>query len=155
MTALMEIYEPPAAERISLVPSGERLSLIARSAAASRRDWKCGSAVRLIPFIEGDCTPGVALGGILHDPSLDLARVIVEGVSETRSFLNVLASMPPGSGVEILWICDDGGGYLSSVGRAGDRVLYGLQPADVRFYLEVHDLVVERQVIGASPRGVV
>ena len=42
---------------------------------------------------------------------------------------------------------DEGGaGFLSAAGRGGDRVLYALQAKDVRFYLGMHDLILDREL---------
>ena len=52
--------------------------------------------------------------------------------------------MPPELTADILFILDNGAGFLSSTGRGGDRLMYALTPNDVRFYLETLNLVTGR-----------
>jgi hypothetical protein len=150
--ALCPPYEPPQFfhDPLSVTPTSFRISVIARAAGAVQRDWRSSSSTPSIIFVDPTGSPMPMLSAAVSDPTLDVARVILDGGSTTRQFLNVLASAPTGSLADILWICDDGSGYLSSVGRGGDRVLYALRAEDVRFYLEVSDLVTSREMLEAQ-----
>jgi len=134
---------------LPLPVAAHRVSLIATTAGKASRDWKLGSSAQAVTFIDVPEAPVKTLRALLEDAELDLARLVVDGVIDNGTFLQVLVSMPNQSSVDILWITDAETAYLSSVGRGGDRVLYALTPFDVRFYLEVNDLVVERRILSA------
>ena len=42
---------------------------------------------------------------------------------------------------DVLYVCEDSNGFLSSVGRGGDRIIYSLRAADIDFYLQTHNLL--------------
>ena len=124
----------------------DRISLV-MTPAPEMRDWAQASPSTAIVFRETPADPAQLLADILEGEALDVVRLVLDGGISTRCFLNVLAALPGDSAAEILWICDDGTGYLSAIGRGCDRVLYALTGEDVRFYLEVHGLVAERQIL--------
>jgi hypothetical protein len=128
------------------VRSASRISLVA-TPAPEMRDWHQESPTSSIIFLEAAEDPALQLAEWLSDENLDFERFVIDGGISTRGFLDVLAGMPSGRAVEVLWICEEGNGYLSTVGRGGDRILYALGEADIRFYLEVNGLVVERQIL--------
>lgn len=43
---------------------------------------------------------------------------------------------------DVLMVREDETGFLSSLARGGDRILYALCATDIRFYLEAHRLIV-------------
>ncbi len=77
----------------------------------------------------------------------DVVRVIVEGRHSALEFLRLLAAVPPALMADVLWIAPDESGFLSAIGRGGDRVLYLLPADQVRFYLEVNELVMEPRLL--------
>lgn len=70
----------------------------------------------------------------------DAERVIVER-GNADDFLSLLAQIPFTFQGDVVLIRDDRSGYLSAVGRGGDRILYVMTAEDVSFYLEVSELV--------------
>lgn len=124
-----------------------RITLINLGPATPDRDWNCASdsPSRLI-FLESATTFRVAMFQT-SDIDLDIERLILDCGSTPREFLDLLASLPAGFHADVLYVRDDEGGYLSSLGRGGDRVIYSLTAFDVRFYLETHGLVTKRMAV--------
>ena len=80
--------------------------------------------------------------------NFDAERMIVERGS-AEEFLALLSQIPFSFLGDVVLICDDRSGYLSAVGRGGDRILYVMNADDVSFYLEVSELV-SRHWIGSK-----
>ena len=70
----------------------------------------------------------------------DVERVILDRSATACEFLQLLCALPEHIAGDVMLIGDDGGAFLSSAGRGGDRVLYALAPCDVAFYFETHGL---------------
>lgn len=75
------------------------------------------------------------------ETNLDLERVVIDGAASSTEFLLLIATMPVEVNADVLLISEGGGGFLSSRGRGGDRVLYSLTPMDIQFYLEAQHLI--------------
>lgn len=78
---------------------------------------------------------------------LDIERVILDGAANATEFLELLAALPPDVTADVMMIRPDGSAFLSSMARAGSRVLYSLAAADVEFYLQAHGVVVYENVV--------
>jgi hypothetical protein len=128
-----------------------RITLIAREATKPDADWNYASCRKQrVAFLDSVGALRFALGAALHDVGLDVERIIVDRAADADEYLNLLATAPAEFNGDMLFIRDDGGGFLSATGRGGDRVLYALSDYDIRFYLETHDLVTGRAALSLS-----
>lgn len=126
----------------------QRITLIARAATKPDVDWNHSRArVQRVAFLDSVNALRFALGAALHDVGMDVERIIVDRAGDAEEFLHLLATVPVEFGGDMLFIRDDGSGFLSASGRGGDRVLYVLGGYDIRFYLETHDLVTGRAAL--------
>jgi hypothetical protein len=122
-----------------------RITLIARPPTKPDADWNHVACNRMgVVFVESVAALRYALVTALQDVAMDIGRVIVDRAGSADDFLELLTEIPAEFMGDALFIRDDGTGIMSAAGRGGDRVLYGLMPFDVRFYLEAHDLVTGR-----------
>lgn len=122
-----------------------RITLLARGRFTPDRDWErqTHGATRIIT-IESMTVLRYTLKHAVSDIDLDIERVILDRTFSPAEYLEVLASLPRELSADVLFIRNDDSGYLSAVGRGGDRTIHSLHPADVRFYLEANDLVTGR-----------
>lgn len=88
----------------------------------------------------------------LHDAvaAHDIERIILDRCASADEYLDLLAALPPEVAGDVMNVRSDGGAFLSSIGRGGDRVLYALAPHDVNFYLETHGLTASREHFALS-----
>ena len=93
-------------------------------------DWTSASVVH----VETVQMMHIALG------TEDVERIILDRSISSDEFLHVLASLPSAVAGDIVLIRPNGGGFLSAIGRGGDRVLYAFARHDLEFYLETHGL---------------
>jgi hypothetical protein len=129
----------------------DRITLIARASTKPDSDWNYASCRRQrVAFLDSVGALRFALGAALNDVGLDVERIIIDRAGDSEHFLNLLATAPPEFNGDMLFIRDDGGGFLSAMGRGGDRVLYALSDYDIRFYLETHDLVTGRAALSLT-----
>jgi hypothetical protein len=128
-----------------------RITLIARPPAKPDADWNHLACRRMgVAFVESVAALRYALVTALQDVGIDIGRVIVDRAGSADDFLELLTEIPSEFAGDALFIRDDGTGIMSATGRGGDRVLYGLTPFDVRFYLEANDLVTGRLALEIS-----
>ncbi|MDQ3282733.1 MAG: hypothetical protein M3Q69_15125 [Acidobacteriota bacterium] len=126
----------------------QRITLIARQSTKPDVDWNYArSRAQRMAFVDSTNALRFALGAALYDVGLDVERIIVDRAANAEEFLNLLATTPEEFRGDMLFMRDDGSGFLSATGRGGDRVLYALRDHDVRFYLETHDLVTGRAAL--------
>lgn len=122
----------------------QRITLIARHDSKPDVDWNYIRTGRSnVAFLDSVGALKFALRSAQSD-GLDIERVIVDRAGSADDFLDLLVAVPPTLAGDILLVYDNGAGFLSATGRGGDRVLYALTPHDIRFYLEMHDLVTGR-----------
>lgn len=122
-----------------------RVTLIARAAATPDRDWDISiMAPTKICLVDGSNALTTLLRPLVTELNLDVQRVVVDGGGSATEFLALLSALPVECGADVLWIGGDGSGFLSAAGRGGDRVIYALAVQDVRFYLEINQLVTGR-----------
>jgi hypothetical protein len=128
-----------------MISNDNRITLIARHATKPDVDWNYARChCDHVAFLDSMGALKFAVRSALTQGDLDIERVIVDRAGSAAEFLDLLASVPAQLAGDILYITDDGAGFLSATGRGGDRVLYALTPRDVRFYLETQDLVTGR-----------
>jgi hypothetical protein len=115
-----------------------RITLIARAATAPVRAWDASAraANRLI-FVDSF---GILKGALDH-ASQDVDRLFIDGAATEGEFLSLLTTLPGEFVGDVLFISDEEHAYLSTVGRAGGRLLYAMMPDDVQFYLDAQRLV--------------
>ena len=122
-----------------------RVTLIARAAATPDRDWDLSpNATAQICIVDGANALTVLLRPLVTELNLDVERVVIDGGGSATELLGLLAALPQECGADVLWIGNDGSAFLSASGRGGDRVIYALSVDDVRFYLEINQLVTGR-----------
>ena len=120
-----------------------RITLIARTATAPVRAWDAstGATNRLI-FVDSF----TILRGALDHASEDVDRLVIDGAATEGEFLSLLTTLPCDFVGDVLFVSDEEHAYLSTAGRAGGRLLYGMLPDDVEFYLETHRLVKKASI---------
>lgn len=122
-----------------------RVTLIARAAGTPDRDWDLSPlAPTQICIVDGAGALATLVRPLVMELNLDIERVIVDGGGSATEFLSLLAALPHECPADVFWIGADGGGFLSSAARGGDRIIYALATHDVRFYLEINQLVTGR-----------
>lgn len=119
-----------------------RITLITRNGRSVPRDWDMSpNAASRVIGVDSLLVLRYTLAGGLGEVNRDVERVILDRTASASEYLSLLASLPPQFAGDVLLIANDDGGFLSSLGRGGDRVLYAVSGSDVRFYLEGHGLV--------------
>lgn len=115
-----------------------RITLVARAANAPVRAWDASAraANRLI-FVDSF---GILRGALDH-ASQDVDRLFIDGAATEGEFLSLLTTLPGEFVGDVLFVSDEEHAYLSTVGRAGGRLLYAMMPDDVEFYLNAQRLV--------------
>ena len=77
----------------------------------------------------------------------DVERILIDRCASADEYLQLLASLPHEVAGDVMLVRKDGGAFLSSVGRGGDRVMYALSPTDLAFYLQTYGLPTERPAL--------
>ena len=122
-----------------------RVTLISRANATPDRDWDLSAAAPTqICIVDGSGTLATLLRPLVTELDLDIERVLVDGGGSAAEFLALLAALPAECPADVLWIGADDSGFLSAAARGGDRVIYALSANDVRFYLEINQIVTGR-----------
>ena len=113
-----------------------RITLVAFNRRDGARSWQTSRAARSrLIFV-----PKVLLHQAVKIEE-DVERVIIDRSATASEYLALLCALPLQFIADVLFIEDDDNGYLSSIGRGGDRVLYALGAEDLRFYLEINELI--------------
>jgi hypothetical protein len=110
--------------------ASERLTIVVGT-ANNGPDWTTASVVH----VETIQMMHIVLG------TGDVERIILDRSISSDEFLHLLASLPAEVAGDVLLVRPAGGGFLSAIGRGGDRVLYAFAPHDLEFYLEMHGLM--------------
>jgi hypothetical protein len=126
--------------------------LTSRNGRSVPRDWDLSlhAASRVIG-VDSLLALRYALAGGLADVNPDVERVVLDRTTSAPEYLSLLASLPPQFAGDVLLIANDDSGFMSSLGRSGDRVLYALSVSDVRLYLQSHGLVTGQIDTPISP----
>lgn len=113
-----------------------RLTLVVDTIA--ERGWTSAAATTGLLYLDSfEAVKQMMSGGA----ELDIERVILEsGSADAADFLTLIANFGEEFGGDLLLIGADGGGFLSAIGRGGERVLYSPTERDVDFYLAIHGL---------------
>lgn len=126
-----------------------RITLISRNGRTAPRSWDMsGNAPSRVIAVDSLLVLRYALAGGLAEVNRDVERVVLDRTTSASEYLALLASLPAPFAGDVLLITNDDSGFLSSLARGGDRVLYALSATDARFYLETHGLVTSKAAIG-------
>jgi hypothetical protein len=118
-----------------------RITLVARDPGAEPLNWDESNPRNRLLFIDSISFLRLAIDRGINEHDQDVERVIIDRRGTALQFLEALSSLPPEFVGDVLFVMNDGNGFLSSLGRGGDRVLYAVSPQDVGFYLETHGLI--------------
>jgi hypothetical protein len=83
-----------------------------------------------------------ALEDSMSEQAHDVERLVIDRTATPSQYLELLAALPEKFVGDVLYIQDDGSAFLSAAGRGSGRMLYKLGANDLRFYLEMHDLLM-------------
>lgn len=135
-----------------MTQDSRRITLITRDPKRADRNWDSSrlSPNRLI-MLDSFTVLNYSISTHMVDLDIDVERVILDRSSSPADFLTLLAALPHTFTGDVILIREDDGGFLSAMGRGGDRVLYALSASDLRFYLETHGLVTRSTPV-AEPR---
>lgn len=123
-----------------------RITLVARHPNAPGRNWDESNPKNRLVFIDALSFVGQAVDRRIHELKEDVSRVIIDRTGTTLEYLEALSGLPSEFVGDVLFVMAEGRGFLSSVGRGGDRVLYSLTQDDIDFYLETNGLVLSRGI---------
>jgi hypothetical protein len=125
-----------------------RITLV--NCADHRRDWCLAEeAPSRIVFASFFRIIRHTLHGEIREVGDDIERVVIDRTATPGEFLELLAHLSDDFAGDIVYVRDGDSAYVSSVARGGSRVLYALQPEDLRFYLETHGLISPSSVAAA------
>ena len=122
-----------------------RITLIARDPAQQQLNWDDSNPASRLIFIDALEFLKFAIERGVTQHHQDVERVIIDRRGTALDFLEALSSLPSEFVGDVLFVMNDRNGFLSAVGRGGDRVLYALGPNDIDFYLETHGLIWKRE----------
>lgn len=127
-----------------MTSDSRRITLITRGPQSPEREWNdTADAPNRLIFLKAFTVLRYALGLGISEMEQDVERVILDHSTTPAEFLELLASLPREFTGDVMLIRPGNTGFLSSLGRGGDRVLYALGAHDIAFYLETHGLVGE------------
>jgi hypothetical protein len=118
-----------------------RITLIARDPGHNDLNWDESNPKNRLIFIDSIAFLRLAIERGINEHHQDVERVIIDRRGTAVQFLQALSSLPSEFVGDVLFVMDDGDGFLSCIGRGGDRVLYAVGPHDIEFYLETHGLI--------------
>lgn len=117
-----------------------RVTFVASDPARSEILWSRAATANRLLFLDSIDELRLAIDFAISENDFEAERVILERGS-AEEFLNLLAQVPREFLGDIVMLRDDRSGYLSAIGRGGDRSLQLMTPVDVGFYLEISRLV--------------
>lgn len=82
--------------------------------------------------------------------TFDVERIILDRCATADEFLHLLSALPSELAGDVLFMREDGSGFISAIGRGGDRVLYALNCSDIDFYIEMHALTVSPEQLALT-----
>lgn len=124
-----------------MTTDSRRITLIARDPGQDQLNWDESNPMNRLIFIDAISFLKLAIERGINTHQQDVERVIIDRRGSAVQFLEALSSLPSEFVGDVMFIMEDGNGFLSSIGRGGDRVLYAVGPSDIEFYLETHGLI--------------
>lgn len=128
-----------------------RITLISGHPLFRARHWdrrKCADGGLML--LQSFAVLRDVIAGFLGKGDADVERIILDRSSSSSDYLSLLAELPIEFAGDVLMIRDDESGFLSSMGRGGDRILYALCPSDIQFYLETQRLIFPGEAMPAA-----
>jgi hypothetical protein len=127
-----------------------RMTLVSRHTQLQQRKWLCTpEAPCRIVLLDSFTALRHTVESLVVAMDADVERIILDRSGSASDYLALLAELPHEITGDVLMIRDDETGFLSAMGRGGDRILYALSANDLRFYLETHTLVSAGDVLAA------
>lgn len=129
-----------------------RITLVLGNAECSIHHWESSSrsGSRMI-FIPKLALLHQAIHGGLSGLREDVERVVLDGCASATEFLDLLASLPTEFVGDVVFGTEEGSGFISAMGRGGDRVLHAFNAIDLDFYLETYGLLDHSSMTFAIP----
>jgi hypothetical protein len=124
-----------------MTADNRRITLIARDPGAKPLNWDESNPKSRLIFIDALAFLRYAIDRGVNELNHDVERVIIDRRGTALQFLEALSSLPTEFVGDVLFVMNEGNGFLSSIGRGGDRVLYAVSPQDIGFYLETNGLI--------------
>ena len=118
-----------------------RITLVLGKAECSTHRWQMDNSQSRMIFVPKFALLLGALHSGFSDLSEDVARVILDGCASVGEFLDLLASLPHGFLGDVVFVSEEGSGFISAIERGGDRVLNAFTATDLDFYLQTHGLL--------------
>ncbi|MBI2215333.1 MAG: hypothetical protein HYU52_16910 [Acidobacteria bacterium] len=108
-------------------------------------DWESKTKGRNLVRVPNFALLTAALDTGIRDLGIEVTHVILDGVATATQFLTLLSEVSPDFRGDVLWIAEDGAGFLSGVTAGDGRVLYRLRSEDIEFYLSAsfHDYRID------------
>jgi hypothetical protein len=123
-------------------PDTRRITLISRHKKLPERNWHCSvDASSRIVMVDSLTVLRYTLANPLLHIDADVERIVLDRSSSASESLALLAELPHEFNGDVVMIREDEGGFLSAMGRGGDRILYAFSALDLRFYLETNSLL--------------
>jgi hypothetical protein len=124
-----------------MTTDNRRITLVARDPGAEQLNWDESNPKNRLIFIDALSFLRNAIDRGINELNQDVERVVIDRRGTALQYLETLSALPTEFVGDVLFVMNDGEGFLSAVGRGGDRVLYGVGPKDIEFYLETHGLI--------------
>lgn len=127
-----------------------RITLVSRHTQLQQRSWlRTPEAPCRIVLLDSFTVLRYTVASLVIAMDADVERIILDRSSSASDYLSLLAELPHEFTGDVVMIRDDETGFLSAMGRGGDRILYALSANDLRFYFETHGLVSAGDVLAA------
>lgn len=135
-----------------MIITNRRITLILGNADCSAHRWERSSeAPSRTIFVQNLTTLRHALHGAVAELGQDIERVVLDGCASPIEFLELLSHLPAEFVGDVVFVTGQGSGFLSAIGRDGDRVISAFGASDLDFYLEVHGLLEQMSMTFAIP----
>jgi hypothetical protein len=122
--------------------SKQAVTLVVRDTGDHRRKWNLTpEANSRIVFADTFSVLQLARDRAWSDRGRDVERIVIDGAAGTLYCLELLAALGSDFVGDVLFVRENLSGFMSALGRGGDRVFYALRAEDVDFYLRTKALL--------------
>jgi len=124
----------------------QRITLILADQSNPAIDWNYGrpAALQIAFPASVEALRQTIRRAARDDGGLDVERIVIDRMGTAQDFLDCLTAVPTRFLGDVVFIARDGSAYLSAMARGDGRILHRLGRQDLRFYLEMHELVTGR-----------
>jgi hypothetical protein len=127
----------------------QAVTLVVRDSGDHRRNWNLATnANSRIVFADTFSVLQLARDHAWGERGRDVERIVIDGAAGTLYCLELLAALGGDFAGDVLFVRENLSGFLSALGRGGDRVLYALRAEDVDFYLGMKELLAAPEAPG-------